>query len=61
MVVPFLPFIFDKPVEEATEWAFHTAFKAIGGPQAVEGRPVTGNKELRYQESRSGAAKEKEL
>ncbi|KAF2198368.1 hypothetical protein GQ43DRAFT_443417 [Delitschia confertaspora ATCC 74209] len=59
--VPFLPFIFDEPVEKATEWVFHSAFKAIGGPQAVEGRPVTGNKDLRYQESKKGAEKEKEL
>ncbi|KAF2181328.1 hypothetical protein K469DRAFT_713749 [Zopfia rhizophila CBS 207.26] len=59
--VPFLPFIFDEPVEKATEWVFYKGFKAFGGPEAVEGRPVIGNKELRYQESRAGAAKEKEL
>jgi len=33
--VPALPFMFDKPIEHATEWVFHTAFEAIGGPQAV--------------------------
>ncbi|KAF7187109.1 Mitochondrial fission process protein 1 [Pseudocercospora fuligena] len=33
--VPALPFMFDKPVEEATEWVFHKAFEAIGGPTAV--------------------------
>ena len=60
-VVPFLPFIFDEPVEKATEWAFHTGFKAFGGPEAVQGRPATGNKELRYKESKEGAEKEKEL
>jgi mitochondrial fission process protein 1 len=27
--------MFDKPVEEATEWLFYNAFKAIGGEQAV--------------------------
>jgi hypothetical protein len=27
--------MFDKPVEEATEWLFYNAFKTIGGPQAV--------------------------
>ncbi|KAF2107819.1 mitochondrial 18 KDa protein-domain-containing protein [Lophiotrema nucula] len=59
--VPFLPFVFDKPVEEATEWIFHKAFKAIGGPKAVEGRPVTGNKELRFKESKAGADHDKEL
>ncbi|KAF2729996.1 hypothetical protein EJ04DRAFT_555750 [Polyplosphaeria fusca] len=50
--VPFLPYVFDKPVEEATEWIFYNAFRAIGGPEAVEGRPVTGNKELRGLESK---------
>jgi len=59
--VPFLPFIFDKPVEEAVEWAFHAGFKAFGGPEAVKGRPTTGNKELRHAESKAGAAKVKEL
>ncbi|OCK77818.1 hypothetical protein K432DRAFT_445056 [Lepidopterella palustris CBS 459.81] len=59
--VPFLPYIFDKPVEEAVEWTFHKGFELIGGHEAVKGRPVTGNKELRYKESRAGAAKEKEL
>jgi fission process protein 1 len=33
--VPALPYIFDEPVEHATEWIFHKAFKAIGGPEAV--------------------------
>ncbi|KAF2684265.1 hypothetical protein K458DRAFT_417857 [Lentithecium fluviatile CBS 122367] len=50
-VVPFLPYMFDEPVEHATEWIFYNGFKAIGGPQAVEGRPVTGQKELRKEES----------
>ncbi|KAF2464481.1 uncharacterized protein BDR25DRAFT_346691 [Lindgomyces ingoldianus] len=59
--VPFLPYIFDKPVEEATEWVFYHGFKAVGGPEAVEGRPSMGNKHLRFKESREGAAKEKEL
>ncbi|KAF1998759.1 hypothetical protein P154DRAFT_523803 [Amniculicola lignicola CBS 123094] len=60
-IVPFLPFIFDEPVEKATEWIFHNAFRAIGGPEAVEGRPVTGNKELRGLESKTGIPQEKEL
>ncbi|KAF2236920.1 hypothetical protein EV356DRAFT_442371 [Viridothelium virens] len=59
--VPFLPFVFDKPVEEAVEWTFYTAFKAIGGPGAVGERPVFGRKDLRHQEAREGAEKEKEL
>lgn len=33
--VPALPYLFDKPVEEATEWVFHKAFETIGGPSAV--------------------------
>ncbi|KAF2262216.1 hypothetical protein CC78DRAFT_534982 [Lojkania enalia] len=60
-VVPFLPYIFDEPVEQATEWIFHQSFKAIGGARAVEGRPVTGNKELRHKESVAQAHKKKEL
>jgi fission process protein 1 len=59
--VPALPYLFDKPVEEAVEWTFHKAFETIGGPGAVRGRPTTGNKDLRLAESKAGAAKEKEL
>lgn len=59
--VPALPFAFDQPVEHAIEYIFHQGFKLIGGPEAVGERPVTGRKELRQQESRAGAAKEKEL
>lgn len=33
--VPFLPVVFDKPVEQAVEWVFHEGFKAVGGPSAV--------------------------
>ncbi|KAK4498867.1 hypothetical protein PRZ48_009377 [Zasmidium cellare] len=33
--VPALPYMFDHPVEYATEWVFHRAFEAIGGPKAV--------------------------
>lgn len=42
--VPFLPFIFDKPVEEAVEWTFHKGFSMAGGKHAVE--DVSGKKEL---------------
>lgn len=59
--VPFLPYMFDHPVEIATEWIFHNAFRAIGGPQAVEGRPVTGQKELRAAESHVGGHERPEL
>ncbi|KAI9892260.1 MAG: hypothetical protein M1814_001719 [Vezdaea aestivalis] len=38
--VPFLPFIFDEPVEEVVSWTFYEAFKAIGGPEAIGNRPA---------------------
>ncbi|KAK4248298.1 mitochondrial 18 KDa protein-domain-containing protein [Corynascus novoguineensis] len=41
-VVPFLPAIFDKPVENAVEWAFHKGFEKFGGPQAVGNTPLIG-------------------
>ena len=59
--VPFLPYMFDHPVEIATEWIFHNAFRLVGGPQAVEGRPVTGQKELRKAESHIGTQDRPEL
>ncbi|KAI9678225.1 MAG: hypothetical protein M1817_006170 [Caeruleum heppii] len=42
LAVPFLPFVFDEPVENAVEWTFHKAFSVIGGPEAVGHRPTTG-------------------
>lgn len=59
--VPFLPFMFDKPVEEAVEWTFHKAFEAFGGPDAVSRRPETGRVTELLEESRRGSQKEKEL
>ena len=59
--VPFLPFIFDKPVEEAVEWTFHKAFETFGGPDAVSHKPATGRVTEMLEESRRGASKEKEL
>jgi fission process protein 1 len=50
--VPALPYLFDEPVEHATEWLFQTAFKAIGGPAAIGDRPPPG---------KHAAPKEKEL
>ncbi|KAF2278866.1 uncharacterized protein EI97DRAFT_448678 [Westerdykella ornata] len=52
--VPFLPYVFDEPIEKATEWVFYNAFRAIGGEKAVEGRSPTGH---HHRE----AVKEKEL
>jgi fission process protein 1 len=59
--VPALPFIFDEPIEHLTEQVFYHAFKLFGGPQAVEGRPVTGQKELRKVESQVGQSPRPEL
>ncbi|EKV15921.1 Carbonic anhydrase [Penicillium digitatum] len=39
-VVPFLPYIFDHPVDEAVEWAFRTGLRVYGGEAAV--RPLPG-------------------
>lgn len=33
--VPALPYMFDTPVEIATEWLFHKGFELVGGPDAV--------------------------
>lgn len=41
-VVPFLPKLFDKPVENAVEWAFHKGFETFGGPEAVGTSPLIG-------------------
>lgn len=40
--VPALPYFFDEPVEQATEWVFHQGFELIGGPRAVGKDPTTG-------------------
>ncbi|MCJ1253765.1 hypothetical protein MMC24_001578 [Lignoscripta atroalba] len=50
--VPFLPFIFDKPVENAVEWSFHKGFEAFGGPEAVKHRPETGREEALQAENK---------
>lgn len=39
--VPALPYLFDHPVEQATEWVFHQGFELIGGPRAVGKDPTT--------------------
>jgi fission process protein 1 len=41
-VVPFLPTLFDKPVENAVEWAFHKGFETFGGHEAVGNAPLIG-------------------
>lgn len=59
--VPFLPFIFDKPVEGAVEWTFHKAFETFGGKEAVGTSPSTGREHGLATESRNIKNKEKEL
>jgi len=56
-VVPFLPSMFDEPVENAVEWAFHKGFETFGGKAAVGNAPVTGREELLTKKP----GKEKEL
>ncbi|KAH6676381.1 mitochondrial 18 KDa protein-domain-containing protein [Halenospora varia] len=43
--VPALPYLFDKPVEEAVEWIFHKGFLAFGGKEAVGDSPSTGREQ----------------
>ncbi|KAM4054555.1 mitochondrial 18 KDa protein [Hirsutella rhossiliensis] len=45
-VVPFLPTVFDKPVEHAVEWMFHKGFETLGGKQYVGDAPSTGRERL---------------
>lgn len=56
-VVPFLPTLFDKPVENAVELVFHKAFEAYGGKHYVGDAPVTGREKALGKKP----AKEKEL
>jgi len=45
-VVPFLPTIFDEPVENAVEWMFHKGFEAYGGKSYVGNAPAMGREDL---------------
>ena len=56
-VVPFLPTLFDKPVENAVEWVFHKGFEAYGGKAMVGDTAPTG----REKELAKRPPKEKEL
>lgn len=40
--VPALPYLFDKPVEQVTEFVFHRGFELVGGPAAVGKDATTG-------------------
>jgi fission process protein 1 len=37
--VPFLPYIFDHPVDEAVDWVFHTGLRLYAGEDAVRSLP----------------------
>ncbi|EXJ90502.1 hypothetical protein A1O1_03605 [Capronia coronata CBS 617.96] len=58
--VPALPYLFDKPVEEAVEWTFYQAFRAIGGESAVGDRHATGREKTLQSDAKAAKAK-KEL
>lgn len=46
-IVPFLPALYDHPVENAVEWVFHKGFEMYGGKSYVGDAPSTGReKEL---------------
>lgn len=45
-VVPFLPSLFDKPVEDGVEWVFHKGFEQFGGKSYVGDSPTTGREKL---------------
>lgn len=66
--VPFLPYIFDEPVEKAIEWTFYNGYKLIGGEAAVGSRklhkpvPLTATASSSSKDGKGGAPqKEKEL
>lgn len=59
-VVPFLPRLFDEPVENAVEWIFHKGFASYGGPTYVGDSPATGREASLHQRPRKDP-KEKEL
>jgi len=52
-VVPFLPTLFDEPVENAVEWVFHKGFETFGGKSAVGDAPTTGREELLNQKPKT--------
>ncbi|PHH66788.1 hypothetical protein CDD81_5920 [Ophiocordyceps australis] len=52
-VVPFLPSMFDEPVEHAVEWLFHKGFETFGGKQYVGDSPMTGREKLLTQKPKN--------
>jgi fission process protein 1 len=59
-VVPFLPKLFDAPVENAVEWMFHKGFALYGGHAYVGNSPTTGREATLHQRPNK-EPKEKEL
>ncbi|KAH9888141.1 mitochondrial 18 KDa protein-domain-containing protein [Xylariomycetidae sp. FL2044] len=59
-IVPFLPKIFDKPVEDAVEYLFHKGFEAYGGRAYVGNTPTIG-REAALTQKHTEKPKEKEL
>lgn len=59
-VVPFLPTLFDQPVENAVEWMFHKGFASYGGHAYVGESPTMGREATLHQRP-SKDPKEKEL
>ncbi|KAK5624577.1 hypothetical protein RRF57_000293 [Xylaria bambusicola] len=59
-VVPFLPRLFDAPVENAVEWIFHKGFESYGGHAYIGDAPATRREANLHQRSKK-EAKEKEL
>jgi len=59
--VPALPFLFDKPVEEAVEWVFHKGFGTFGGKEYVGDAPSVGREQALEQKTLKANRKEKEL
>ncbi|KAI1266078.1 mitochondrial 18 KDa protein-domain-containing protein [Xylariaceae sp. FL1019] len=59
-VVPFLPTLFDKPVENAVEWMFHKGFALYGGRAYVGDTPSMGREATLSQRPRTDP-KDKEL
>jgi len=54
--VPALPFLFDKPVEEAVEWVFHKGFETFGGKEAIGNAPSIGREERLINGKRPGGS-----
>jgi fission process protein 1 len=59
--VPALPYLFDKPVEEAVEWVFHKGFEVVGGKDAVRDSPSVGREGKLNREQQKALNGDKEL